>query len=121
MFKKYVEKMKKPDFWIQDYWNAWIGPRMLISSIERRQGNLEDNIQKLRSARIPTFEEYVSIPERTYDGQRCDLSTVPQRFIDQNDRLVRIYNKLLQEEEIDIRKLKRVIKISGILNGKGYN
>jgi hypothetical protein len=72
----------------------------------------EENLSELKSARVLTFGDYVSRPEREYYGVGCDTSIIPKRFLHQCNRLVKIYNSLLDEENINLEKLERVISIA---------
>ena len=54
-----------------------------------------------------TFQEYVQ--DKVYLGQKCDLGIIPRQFIHQSNRLVRIYNHLISQEEVDTDKVKRLV------------
>jgi len=115
----WAEEARKPKFWIQDYWNAWLGPSLALMFVEREKS--DENIRKLRDGKIPTFGEFVSAPKREYDGGRCDLTIIPERFIHQIDRLVRIYNSFLAEENNAFVKLRRTIDLAYKVVHKGYS
>jgi len=117
----YIAETKKPNFWIQDYANAWLGPSHALHWLERNEGDTEENIREVRAGVVPTFEEFVSMPERVYSGVRCDRSIIPKRFTHQNDRLVRMYNQLLEEDEINVPKLRRIIDLALDRTSIGWN
>lgn len=103
-FDKFDETMN-PCLWIEDYCNAWASPLLNIF-MARRDGNLRE----LRENSLDTFKEYVA--KKTYYGQRCDLTTIPERFIYQTNKLVGIYNDLIAQEKLDLDKLERVANLA---------
>ncbi|MFH1592013.1 MAG: hypothetical protein ABIB47_01465 [Candidatus Woesearchaeota archaeon] len=68
------------------------------------------NLDELRTEPVEAFQEYVS--DRIYHNRKCDITKMPQRLIRQLDRLVKIYNSLIAQEEIDIDKLSRVVNLA---------
>ena len=115
----YIAETRKPNFWIQDYGNAWLGPSLALKFVEDDAS--EENIKELRVGNVDSFEEFVSAPKREYDGQRCDIDLIPQNFIDINDTLVRMYNKLLEKSEVDFVRLRRIVDLAHKVVYRGWN
>jgi len=103
MSNKKITNPDNPKFWIGDYWNAWQPQHFRVFF----RDELPDN--KLEPVR--TFQKYVEDQGDNY-GKRCDLAIIPKLFIHQNDRLVRIYNNLISQEEIDLGRVEKVIKLA---------
>lgn len=99
---------------MHDYWNVWASPAFDIMMAKR-----DGEFDKLRKNPLTTFQEYV--PDKEYYGQKCDLKIIPEQFIHQTNRLVRIYNNLIAQNEIDLSKLERIVNLAqkAIYKGKG--
>jgi len=108
MDPKKLAETKKPKFWIEDYWNEWASRAGYICFAQEGDG-----IEELKATPVKTFPEYVV--EKEYYMQKCDLAIIPGSFIHQSNRLVRLYNALIAQEEIDLNKLERVTLLANKL------
>ena len=104
MAKDWIQETKKPAFWICDYGNVWNSSALQVL-LAKRDRTLAD----LNRNPLQTFGEYSA--KTSYYGQRCDLRIIPKRFIQRNDRLVRIYNNLIARAEIDLERLERAVNL----------
>ena len=73
-----------------------------------RRGRI--GIEVLRKSPVKTFEERKA--ENPFVRENCDISSLPQRFIHQTNRLARIYNEIVFSESPDFDKLERVIDLA---------
>jgi hypothetical protein len=98
------------DSWIKDYGNEWEAVDLQINILSEGYSDRKP---------IKTFREYVL--GRVYSGQECNLESIPQGFIHQSDRLVRIYNNFISRDELDIERMKRVIGLAKKVIYKKHN
>ena len=107
--KEKIEETKKPTLWIQDYWNSWLNLGMEIYLAKNNGKDLP------KDHKVETFAERFSKEKHFYYGQKLDISTIPKRFLHQNDRLVRVYNDLCSQASPDLDKLERVVEMARVL------
>ena len=94
---------------VLDYWNAWQPSESKITF----RNELGEKTKKLEPIR--TFLEYYQDIQKQYSENgidyRYDISMILPRFIHQSNRLVKIYNSLISQKEVDLEKTMRVINL----------
>ena len=97
------KEAEKPEFWMSDYFNAWASAGLDIEDV--KCGAMDAST--LWHNPIQIFEEYIA--DRVYYGKKCPLSKIPKKFIVQTNRLAKLYNSLIDQNEVSISKLERVL------------
>ncbi|MBR9705161.1 hypothetical protein GOV12_07145 [Candidatus Pacearchaeota archaeon] len=108
MYIENQDESKNPKFWIQDYWNEWVFQGLNLAALE--YGDMGVGIDVIRKNEVKTFLEYIE--HHGYDSQLCDLDMIPLEFIDKTNRLVRLYNKYINEEPIILSKLEIIVSMA---------